>query len=467
MNLSNKVKIGYGLKSSWQELDSKSIFFTYTKKTENFNNLQVLALKKKCGHIICDHSLKDKIKINKKINYLFAKDLNSYAIKCSKIFFKEKIKIILITGTDGKTSIAYSLYNNLNKSSINTCYIGTFGLYANGKKIQSSLNTTPDLITIMNGIKSSVKNYKCKYLVIEASSIGYVEKRLGNIKADIGILTNLSQDHLDYHKNINNYHQAKIDLLKNHIKKGKTLLIQNKIPKKLSNKLNKQFDVIYQDDYLIKKNITIDNRDIFKTKILLDGNLIKKIDVPNNFVIKNLLTNYTLLTLMKVKFKNENILNNKTIKGRHQIIFNNFNKLVIVDYAHTPNGISNLLKPYSQISIIKIVIFGCGGDRDKNKRSKMSKLVNNFSDIQIITDDNPRNENPSLIRENLTKHCDNFYNIPNRLKAIKKGFALLKKNNGILFIIGKGHEETQVYKNITHKFSDIEESIKIAKNINF
>ena len=97
----------------------------------------------------------------------------------------------------------------------------------------------------------------------------------------------------------------------------------------------------------------------------------------------------------------------------------------------------------------------------------MSKLVNNFSDIQIITDDNPRNENPSLIRENLTKHCDNFYNIPNRLKAIKKGFALLKKNNGILFIIGKGHEETQVYKNITHKFSDIEESIKIAKNINF
>ena len=119
------------------------------------------------------------------------------------------------------------------------------------------------------------------------------------------------------------------------------------------------------------------------------------------------------------------------------------------------------------ISITKIVIFGCGGDRDKNKRSKMSKLVNNFSDIQIITDDNPRNENPSLIRENLTKHCDNFYNIPNRLKAIKKGFALLKKNNGILFIIGKGHEETQVYKNITHKFSDIEESIKIAKNINF
>ena len=109
MNLSNKVKIGYGLKSSWQELDSKSIFFTYTKKTENFNNLQVLALKKKCDHIICDHSLKDKIKINKKINYLFAKDLNSYAIKCSKIFFKEKIKIILITGTDGKTSVAYNL----------------------------------------------------------------------------------------------------------------------------------------------------------------------------------------------------------------------------------------------------------------------------------------------------------------------------------------------------------------------
>ena len=83
MNLNNKVKSGYGLKSSWQELDSKSIFFTYTKKTENFNKLQALALKKNCDHIICDHSLKDKIRINKKINYLFAKDLNSYAIKCS------------------------------------------------------------------------------------------------------------------------------------------------------------------------------------------------------------------------------------------------------------------------------------------------------------------------------------------------------------------------------------------------
>ena len=466
MDLINKKKLGFKLKSNWQELDNKSIFFTYTKDKEKFKKFEILCIKKKCFHIICDISLKKTITKNIKINYLFTKDLNKFAIKCTDIFFNNKIKIILITGTNGKTSIGYGLYDTLNKLLIKTSYIGTLGFYANRKKIKRLSNTTPDLITLMNSIQESIKTHKCKYLVLEASSIGFVEKRLGGIKADFGILTNLTQDHIDYHGSISNYHKTKIKLLKKHLNKNSNLLIQNPINIKYHKELSKKFNIIDQNKYLKNNNIQLIKTNAININLFINNFFIKKFNFPQNFVIKNLLTNFICLITMNFKFNPKIIFNNSVIKGRHHIILDKVNKLVIVDFAHTPDGVNNLLLPYDKVNCNKIVIFGCGGDRDKNKRSKMSKLVNKFSDFQIITDDNPRSEKPNDIRTELVKYCDNFYNIGNRLKAIKKGFFLLQKHKGILFIIGKGHEETQNYKNKIYNFSDIKESSKIAKSIN-
>jgi len=349
---------------------------------------------------------------------------------------------------------------------IKSAYVGTLGFYASGKKIKNLLNTTPDLITLMSSINEAEKNYKCKYIIIEASSIGFIEKRLGKIKADIGILTNLTQDHLDYHGSLLNYHKSKISLLKKHLKKDSTLLIQDKIQNNYHIELNKKFNTTFQSNYMKENNIQLIDNGYFMTKLSIDDVIIKKFNLPNNFIIKNLLTNYIFLKLIKIKLNLKIIFNYKTVKGRHHVIHNKFNKLVIVDYAHTPDGIYNLLSPYKNIKCSKIVIFGCGGDRDKGKRPKMAKVVNKFSNIQIITDDNPRNENPKLIRNSLIKYCDNSHDIGNRLSAIKKGFNLLNKDLGILFILGKGHEEEQLYKNKLFKFSDIKESIKIAKTIN-
>ena len=466
MDLIHKKKLGFKLKSNWQELDNKSIFFTYTKNIEKFKKFEILCIKKNCSHIICDNSFKKTITKNIKINYLFTKDLNKFAIKCTDIFFNNKTKIILVTGTNGKTSIAYGLYNTLNKLFIKTSYIGTLGFYANRKKIKKLSNTTPDLITLMNSIQESIKKYKCKYVILEASSIGFVEKRLGGIKADFGVLTNLTQDHIDYHGSILNYHKTKIKLLKNHLNKNSNLLIQDSINIKYHKELSKKFNIIDQNKYLKNNSIQLIKSKVVNTNLFINNFFIKKFNFPNNFVIKNLLSNYICLKAMNMKFNPKIVFNNTIIKGRHHIILDKVDKLVIVDFAHTPDGVNNLLLPYDDVNCNKIVIFGCGGDRDKNKRSKMSKLVNKLSDFQIITDDNPRNENPEDIRAELIKHCDNFYNIGDRLKAIKKGFFLLEKYKGILFIIGKGHEETQSYKNKIYKFSDIKESLKIAKSIN-
>ena len=468
MDLKKLKKNGYKIKSNWQELNNKSVFFTYTKNLEKFKKLETLSVKKKCNYIICDYYLKNLINKKKDINYSFHQNLKNTAISCSNIFFKKRntAKIIIVTGTNGKTSIAKNIYNILNSMNIKSTYMGTLGFYANGKKIKSLLNTTPDLITLMNLINESEIKYKSKYIIIEASSIGFIEKRLGEIKADIGILTNLTQDHLDYHGNIFNYHKSKIDLLKKHLKKDSTLIIQNKIENKYQIELSKKLNLINQSNYLSENNIQLIENSDFKTWLLIDNVLIKKFNLPNNFVIKNLLTNYIFFKLIKIKFNPKIVFDYKTVKGRHHIIYNKYNKLVIVDYAHTPDGIYNLLSPYKNISCVKIVVFGCGGDRDKNKRSKMAGNVNKFSNIQIVTDDNPRKENPKLIRNSLIKYCDNYHNIGDRLKAIKKGFNLLNIDGGILFIVGKGHEENQLYKNKELKFSDIKESIKIAKSIN-
>jgi len=468
MDLTKLKHDGYNLKSNWQELNSKSIFFTYTKSIKKFEELEILCIKKKCNYIICDYSLKKSINKKIDIKYSFHKDLKDTAIYCSDIFYAKKniAKIILVTGTNGKTSISYNLYDILNNMNIKSAYVGTLGFYASGKKIKNLLNTTPDLITLMSSINEAEKNYKCKYIIIEASSIGFIEKRLGKIKADIGILTNLTQDHLDYHGSLLNYHKSKISLLKKHLKKDSTLLIQDKIQNNYHIELNKKFNTTFQSNYMKENNIQLIDNGYFMTKLSIDDVIIKKFNLPNNFIIKNLLTNYIFLKLIKIKLNLKIIFNYKTVKGRHHVIHNKFNKLVIVDYAHTPDGIYNLLSPYKNIKCSKIVIFGCGGDRDKGKRPKMAKVVNKFSNIQIITDDNPRNENPKLIRNSLIKYCDNSHDIGNRLSAIKKGFNLLNKDLGILFILGKGHEEEQLYKNKLFKFSDIKESIKIAKTIN-
>ena len=158
---------------------------------------------------------------------------------------------------------------------------------------------------------------------------------------------------------------------------------------------------------------------------------------------------------------------NKSIlpPGRSEIIYNKKNKIIIIDYAHTKDAYENLLCELPFFNKNIIIIYGCGGDRDKIKRPQIAEVVSKYTNLQIITDDNPRNENPALIRKTLIKHSSNPIEVPSRRKAIKFGISYLKKNDGILIIAGKGHEDTQNYRDKYYLFNDKVISTNYAKNL--
>ncbi len=253
----NKLKIlhskGYKIASNWQECTSKSIFFLNTLNLQNFDKYQKLAIKKNCTHLIVNSSIKKHNEI-KNMNYYYI-NTQKDIFKLKKIFFsKNKLKIIFLTGTNGKTSIAYGSHLLFSLNGISSCYLGTIGFFINGNKIKNLSNTTPSYLELSSLLQEAA-DQQIKYAFIEASSIGFKEGRLGDLKFDLCYLTNLQSDHLDYHKNIKNYHRSKIDMIKIHSKVNSKLLIQDKnIQKKFSNFNNKKK---FLDDFIKHHKISI------------------------------------------------------------------------------------------------------------------------------------------------------------------------------------------------------------------
>ena len=439
---------GFKIVSNWQECTSKSILFLNTQNSEKFEKYQKLAFKKKCTHIITNSSIKKHIRI-KSIIYYYINDQKDL-FKLKKIFFSEnKLKIIFLTGTNGKTSIAYGTHLLFSINGISSCYLGTIGFFINGHKFKNLSNTTPSYLEL-SSLLNEAANQQIQYAFIEASSIGFKEGRLGDLKFDLCYLTNLQSDHLDYHKNIKNYHQSKIDLINIHSKVNSKLLIQDKnIKKKFLNFQNKNK---FLDTFIKNKKIKIEKKNI--NSYLIKTNLKNySINAINDFVIKNFISMLHIYYVLNKKFPKK--INTKIFpEGRSQIVYNKNDKLILIDYAHTKEAFENLLSNLDNDLAHKIIIFGCGGDRDKTKRSRMAKIASKYTDIQIITDDNPRNESPSYIRRILFENSSNPIEIPSRKKAIEKGVNLLKNKKGLLIIAGKGHENTQIYKNKIFTFND-------------
>ena len=457
----NKLKIlqakGFKIVSNWQECTSKSIFFLNTMNLEDFNKYQKLAIKKKCAHIIVNSSIKKHNEIIN-TNYYYInprKDL----FKLKKIFFtKNKLKIIFLTGTNGKTSIAYGSHLLFSLNGTPSCYLGTIGFFINGNKIKNLSNTTPSYLELSSLLHKAAKQ-QIKYAFIEASSIGFKEGRLGDLKFDLCYLTNLQSDHLDYHKNIKNYHQSKIDMIKIHSKVNSKLLIQDKnIKRKFSNFKNKNK---FLDDFIKDQKISI-VRKKFSSYVIKTNLKNYSINTINDFMIKNFTSMLHIYYVLNKKLP-QKIKNKIFPDGRSQIIYNKNNRIILIDYAHTKEAFENLLSNLPIDLEHKIIIFGCGGDRDKSKRSKMAKIASKYTDIQIITDDNPRNENPSNIRRILFENSSNPIEIPSRKKAIERGFKLLKNKKGLLIIAGKGHENIQIYKNKKLTFNDYQVAKSYAK----
>ncbi len=392
-----------------------------------------------------------------------------------KLFNKKPKNLIAVTGTNGKSSIVNFYYQILKLNKKKVASIGTLGV----KGIQFKkkiINTTADPI-LLNVLLKNLSEKRINNVILEASSHGLKQNRLDGLKFNVGIFTNLSRDHLDYHKNYNDYLKSKFILFKKLMKRNSNIIFDNdiKLSKKLK-KIAKNNKLKYLTIGSKNSNLRIlDHKYInFNQKLIFNYNN-KTYKFSTNLIgkiqLKNLLM--AILASLKSGLKMEKILNTiqkiKPINGRiEQLGKLNNNSVVILDYAHTPDALRTCLKNIKdQFKLRKInLVFGCGGDRDKPKRKIMGKIANIYCDKIYLTDDNPRTENPKKIREEIKKNISKkkLYEISSRENAIKKSIQDVQSNE-ILVVAGKGHENYQEYKSKIN-FSDRACILKSIKDKN-
>lgn len=379
--------------------------------------------------------------------------------------YYDKIKdltLIGITGTNGKTTTSYIIYEILNKKNVKCAYIGTIGFYKNNQ-IKVLNNTTPDIEELYEYLyECSLENIK--YVVMEVSSHALDQDRVYGLKYDACIFTNLTEDHLDYHKNMDEYKKTKM-LLFDKLRNKRIAIINSDD----CNYKDFMFDNNYNvkvgkfGDYKIKNiKLNIDSLDLtfnFKKDYFKHLNLVGKYNAYNYLE--------AVATLNYLNFDLNKILEVDVFAppGRMYLI-NYKNNKIFIDYAHTPDAMEKVLKSVNEFKKNKIItIFGCGGDRDKNKRSIMGNIASSYSDKVIITNDNPRNENENNIISDIVMGIkkENYEIIKDRKKAIIEGISYLNDND-ILLILGKGHENYQIINGKKKYFSDLNTTMEIINS---
>lgn len=426
-----------------KEVKKGDTFFAIKGNTHDGHDYIEEAINNGAIKVIAEHG-------NYDVETVIVEDTRECLIECLKACYYEYIKdltLIGVTGTNGKTTTCYLIYQALNKLNIKCAYIGTIGFYLD-KKIKDLNNTTPDILDLYK-MFIECKNKGYNYVVMEVSSQALAMHRLDTILFDYAIFTNLTKEHLDYHKTMENYALAKQILFKKLKTNGLSIV---NIDDEYCNYFKTNNTITYgfkQSDYQIKEySLFID-----KTLFTLNNELIET-KLIGKYNIYNLVA--CIIILKQLKLYKENIIKNLNppIGRTEKIEYKN--NLIIIDYAHTPDAVLKIIENIKKTNPNNIyTIIGCGGNRDKTKRRIMGKIATELSNYVIFTNDNPRFEKPTdIINDMLQDICkDNYKILKNRKKAIKKGIQMLKEND-ILLVLGKGHEEYQIIKNKKKYFSD-------------
>ena len=449
-----------GISFNSNQIKKNYIFFAIKGNKIDGNNFVSLAIKNGAKIIVTEKKING---LKNGILFIQTKNVRKLLAETSfKINNNIPKNIIAVTGTNGKSSVADFYYQILNLNNKKVASIGTLGVKSKNFK-RDLTNTTIDPIKLAK-ILNHLKKQKIQNVILEASSHGLEQNRLDGLFFNTGIFTNLSQDHLDYHKNFKNYLRAKLYLFNNLVKKAGNVISDEDIPefkkiKKIT--LNKNLNIFSLFD---KKNNFQYLSHEFKgdTQILEIKHLNKihkiKINLIGKIQLKNLLMAIIAAKKSNIDLKKifKLLPNIEPIEGRFEKVGNIKNKSkVILDYAHTPDALKTCLInlrdqfPNNKISLV----FGCRGNRDQNKRAKMGRIADIFSDKIYLTDDNPRFENPIKIRNEIKKGIKNqkIYEVSSREKAISRAINQLKTGE-ILLVAGKGHEKTQDFgfKKIFH-----------------
>ena len=390
-----------------------------------------------------------------------------YALAISACnFYKNpsrKMKLIGVTGTKGKTTTTYMIRDILEKQGIKVGLIGTIASYVGNKKIADNENTTPESLKLQE-IFSKMLEEKCEIVVMEVSSQSLKLSRVAGCDFDIGIFTNLSEDHISEreHENIDDYFNSKVKLFKM-CKKGfinADDFHANMIPKLVPDCNILTYGIDNHCD-ICAKDITVTNQYVdFKVK-MGERNERVKVSIPGRFSVYNALA--AIAVAIQFNCTSDNIkeaLENIRVPGRSELVKNKLGLTIMIDYAHTPESLEKILssvKTYTKGRVISV--FGCGGDRDKNKRPMMGEASGKTADYTIITSDNPRTENPEAIvkdiEEGIKRTNGKYECIVDRVEAIKKAISIANKRD-IIILAGKGHEKYQEINKVKYPFDENE-----------
>ncbi|MHC1720977.1 MAG: UDP-N-acetylmuramoyl-L-alanyl-D-glutamate--2,6-diaminopimelate ligase [Clostridiaceae bacterium] len=362
----------------------------------------------------------------------------------------ERMKLIGITGTNGKTTTTFMIKSILEAAGYKTGIIGTIANYIGNRKIETS-RTTPESLDL-HKLFSDMASEGVQYCIMEVSSHSLYLDRVYGLEFTQGIFTNLTQDHLDFHKTFENYYKAK-QILFNH-STNSVLNIDNEYGRRLLNDVNGNtttYSAQGEADVKASK-LDLHSRGVQFELEYQGKKKTVNINVPGKYNVENALGSAAAclaegISLECVKEGLEKML---CVPGRCEIVNQGYDLGfdIIVDYAHTPDGLENILKTAREFTKGRLIsVFGCGGDRDKTKRPVMGDIGTKLSDIAIITSDNPRTEEPAEIIKDVVAGIkkDNYIVVENRKEAIRKSIGIAQKGD-VIVIAGKGHEDYQILK---------------------
>ncbi len=388
-----------------------------------------------------------------------------FAVLCGE-FYKNPTKefnLIGVTGTNGKTTVTYLVKTILENSGQKVGLIGT-NQNMIGDKIFKTERTTPDSFEL-NRLFRQMADEKCDTVIMEVSSHSLYLDRVYGCEFDIGAFTNLTQDHLDFHKTMENYLDAKA-ILFTMCKKG-VINADDKASEKLLKKA--MCDVITYgiDEACDMKAENIDYT--AKGVSFLAGGTDYKLAIPGKFSVYNALCAISVCRVLGLDDEkiSQGLSKAVGVRGRAQVVDLGFDFTVLIDYAHTPDGIENILKTVKGFAKGKVtVLFGCGGDRDNKKRPLMGEIASTLADFCIITSDNPRTENPTEIINQILPGVkgDNFIVIENRRDAIEYAVKTAQKDD-VIVLAGKGHETYQTIGKENFHFDEEEILYEIRDKI--
>jgi len=451
-----------GINSDSRKIEPGHLFVAVKGTQADGHSFISVAIEKGAIAVICEDMPSE---LSDKVTYIQVKDTEDTVGKAATAFYGDptsKLELVGVTGTNGKTTIATLLYKTFRYFGYKVGLLSTVCNYIDDEAIPAT-HTTPDPISL-NELLGRMADAGCKYVFMEVSSHSIAQKRISGLKYAGGIFTNLTRDHLDYHKTVENYLKAKKKFF-------------DDLPKEafaLTNLDDKNGMVMLQNTRAKKYSYSLRNLCDFKGRILEDhfeGMVLnfndKELAVQfiGKFNASNLLAVFGAATLLGKK-KEDVLLALSTLRpvaGRFDSIRSPQGYTAIVDYAHTPDALVNVLSAIQEILEGKgkiITVVGAGGNRDKGKRPIMAQESVKGSDKVIITSDNPRNEEPQDIINDMlagltNDERKNVITIVDRKEAIRTA-CMLAQPGDVILVAGKGHENYQEIKGVKHHFDDKE-----------